>query len=288
MDPLAASELESIDFRRTTAARESFIGRPLLKHTPYQDSGQDADGHDDEDQEDDTKRAARYAEVPGYQINATHSRRCPCVLVSKVRSVDAEHSDNRQETNYGSQGDEERNCMQPSVKGDAPDKGRKEGKGESWPVATVVEVADDERRHGTTLTRANCSATHKPVPRCPGSLRSNRWWAAVDSNHLPPRPYSSEREVVSLRRGVTWCCRLMRALFRGASPICASLMSTNSGSPARQSAMGSPPPRHPVHGSFPRMPPLVPGGWFARRVPDSASTHRNRDATKAPHQSASA
>jgi hypothetical protein len=97
--------------------------------------------------------------VPGYQINATHSRRCTCVLVSKVSSVDQEHGDNRQETNDGSQGYEERNGMQPSVEGDAPDKGQKEGNGESRPVAVVVDIADDERRHGRTLTRAHGGAT---------------------------------------------------------------------------------------------------------------------------------
>ena len=48
----------------------------------------------------------------------------------------------------------------PSVEEDASHKGKKEGNGESWPVAAVVEVANDEWRHGRTLIRALGSATH--------------------------------------------------------------------------------------------------------------------------------
>jgi hypothetical protein len=77
--------------------------------------------------------------------------------------------------------------MQLSVEDDATDKGQKEGNGESWPMAVVVEVADDERRHGRTLTRAYGSTTHKSVPALSGFAQIKLWWAAVDSNHLPPR-----------------------------------------------------------------------------------------------------
>jgi hypothetical protein len=54
-------------------------------------------------------------------------------------------------------------------------------------MAVVVEVADDERRHGRTLTRAHGSTAHKSVPALSGFAQIKLWWAAVDSNHLPPR-----------------------------------------------------------------------------------------------------
>ena len=158
--PARCKRARSCRHRRTTAALASFIGRPLLEHTPYEDSCQDAAGQDDQDPKDDAKRASWYGNVTGYQINATHSSRFICVLISKVFSVDPEHSDNRQETNDGSKGYEDRNGTQPSVEEDASDKGKKEGNGESWPVAAVVEVANDEWRHGRTLIRALGGATH--------------------------------------------------------------------------------------------------------------------------------
>jgi hypothetical protein len=54
-------------------SRASFIGRRPHR-TPYNDSDQDNDHDADQDPKDGAKKTTRYGDVPGYQINAAHSR----------------------------------------------------------------------------------------------------------------------------------------------------------------------------------------------------------------------